>query len=111
VSSELEPTAAATEATRRAIAAASERLPMHDSQDFVDADRGFIASSDERQARAADGRVVWDLDAYHFLAGPAPETAHPSLWRQGQLCAKDGLYEVVPGIYQVRELLDGTTGE
>ena len=45
---------------------------------------------------------MWDLDAYAFLDGPAPDTANPSLWRQGQLCTKDGLYEVVPGIYQVR---------
>ena len=27
---------------------------------------------------------------------------HPSLWRQSTLAAKQGLYEVVPGIYQVR---------
>ena len=27
---------------------------------------------------------------------------HPSLWRQSQLAAKQGLYEVVEGIYQVR---------
>ena len=80
----------ATEATRRAIAAAAERLPMHDTQDFVDADRGFIATSEERQVRASDGRVVWDLDSYGFLDGPAPDTANPSLWRQGQLCAKNG---------------------
>lgn len=29
---------------------------------------------------------------------------HPSLWRQSTLAAKHGLYEVVPGIYQVRGL-------
>ena len=75
---------------------------MHDTRDFADADRGFVATSAERPIRAEDGRVVWDLDAYAFLDGPAPDTASPSLWRQGQLCAKDGLYEVVPGIYQVR---------
>ena len=28
---------------------------------------------------------MWDLDAYRFLDGPAPDTANPSLWRQGQL--------------------------
>ena len=94
--------ARATDATRRALAAASERLPMHDRQDFADAERGFIGRSEERQIRAADARVVWDLDAYGFLDGSAPDTANPSLWRQGQLLVKDGLYEVVPGIYQVR---------
>jgi alkyl sulfatase BDS1-like metallo-beta-lactamase superfamily hydrolase len=92
----------ASEATRRALAAASERLPMHDRQDFADAERGFVGRSEQRQIKAADGRVVWDLDAYGFLDGSAPDTANPSLWRQSQLLAKDGLYEVVPGIYQVR---------
>lgn len=75
---------------------------MGDTQDFLDADRGFIARRVDRQVRAADGRVVWDLDAYAFLDGPAPDTANPSLWRQGQLVCRDGLFEVVPGIYQVR---------
>ena len=27
---------------------------------------------------------------------------HPSLWRQAQLCATQGLFEVTEGIYQVR---------
>ena len=40
--------------------------------------------------------MVWDLDAYRFLDGSAPDTANPSLWRQSQLVAKDGLFEVVP---------------
>ena len=94
--------ARATDATRAALAAVSERLPMQDRQDFADADRGLVGRSEERQIKAADGRVVWDLDAYRFLDGSAPDTANPSLWRQSQLVAKDGLYEVVPGIYQVR---------
>ncbi|MFZ0325048.1 MAG: alkyl sulfatase dimerization domain-containing protein [Actinomycetes bacterium] len=92
----------ATEATRLGLTATTEHLPFHDTQDFLDADRGFIARSAERQVRADDGRVVWDLDAYEFLDGDCPDTANPSLWRQGQLLVKDGLYEVVPGIYQVR---------
>ena len=47
---------------------------------------------------------MWDNDAYAFLDDECPDTAHPSLWRQGQLCAKQGLYEVTDGIYQVRGL-------
>ncbi len=49
--------------------------------------------------------------------GEAPATVHPSLWRQSQLVAKQGLYEVVEGIYQVRGLdlsnitfVEGDTG-
>lgn len=98
----MSPESRATDATRRRLAATAEQLPMHDTQDFADADRGFIARSEQRQIISDSGQVVWDLDAYAFLSGPAPDTANPSLWRQSQLCAKDGLYEVVPGIYQVR---------
>jgi alkyl sulfatase BDS1-like metallo-beta-lactamase superfamily hydrolase len=92
----------ATDATRRVLAAGAERLPVQDRRDFTDAERGFVGRSEQRQITAADGRVVWDLDAYRFLDGAAPDTANPSLWRQSQLVAKDGLFEVVPGIYQVR---------
>ncbi|GAB3025955.1 hydrolase [Mycobacterium bourgelatii] len=67
--------------------------------------------------KAADGRVVWDNDVYSFLDGPAPTSVHPSLWRQSTLAAKQGLYEVVPGIYQVRgfdlsniTFIEGDTG-
>ena len=77
-------------------------LPLHDTRDFDDADRGFIAALSPCVIKAADGRVVWDNDAYSFLGGSAPASVHPSLWRQSTLAAKQGLYEVVPGIYQVR---------
>ena len=77
-------------------------LPFDDVTDFSDADRGFIAALSPCVIKSADGRVVWDNDAYSFLSGPAPTSVHPSLWRQSTLAAKQGLYEVVPGIYQVR---------
>lgn len=79
-------------------------LPFSDDADFRDADRGFIAALSPCVVRGADGRVVFDNDAYAFLDGPAPTSVHPSLWRQSTLAAKHGLYEVVPGIYQVRGL-------
>ena len=92
-------------------------LPFGDTTDFDDADRGFLGRLDPCVVRAADGRVVWDNDAYDFLTGTAPTSVHPSLWRQSQLAAKQGLYEVVPGIYQVRGLdlsnisfIEGDTG-
>ena len=77
-------------------------LPFGDTRDFEDADRGFIAAQQPCVIKAADGRVVWDNDVYAFLTGDAPATVHPSLWRQSELVAKQGLYEVVEGIYQVR---------
>jgi len=92
-------------------------LPFADTADFADADRGFIAALDPCVITAADGRVVWDNDAYAFLRDDAPPSVHPSLWRQSTLAAKQGLYEVVEGIYQVRGLdlsnitfIEGDTG-
>ncbi|MFD9210564.1 alkyl/aryl-sulfatase [Streptomyces sioyaensis] len=79
-------------------------LAWDDEQDFADADRGFVARLDPCLVRDAEGRVVWDNDAYAFLGDDCPPTAHPSLWRQSRLVARQGLYEVVPGIYQVRGL-------
>jgi len=77
-------------------------LPFDDTQDFEDANRGFIGRLEPCVIRAADGRVVWDNDSYAFLDGPAPDTVNPSLWRQSQLNAIQGLFKVVPGIYQGR---------
>ncbi|WP_072690215.1 alkyl/aryl-sulfatase [Rhodococcus marinonascens] len=75
-----------------------------DITDFEDANRGFVDRLDPCTVTDEDGRVVWDMQEYSFLAGDCPDTADPSLWRQSQLCAKDGLYEVTEGIYQVRGL-------
>jgi alkyl sulfatase BDS1-like metallo-beta-lactamase superfamily hydrolase len=77
-------------------------LPLDDTADFADADRGLIASLRPCVIKSADGRVVWDNDAYSFVSGDAPSSVHPSLWRQSMLAVKQGLYEVVEGIYQVR---------
>ncbi|MCX8564106.1 MBL fold metallo-hydrolase [Mycolicibacterium mucogenicum] len=107
------PTAAIAAANRAHVAL----LPFGDTRDFEDADHGFIAALEPGIVTAGDGRVVWDNDSYNFLNGDAPDSVHPSLWRQSQLCAKQGLYEVVPGIYQVRGLdlsnisfIEGDTG-
>lgn len=92
-------------------------LPYGDTADDQNAGRGFIAALDPGVVHAPDGRVVWDSEQYGFLAGDAPASVHPSLWRQSGLVAKQGLFEVVPGIYQVRGLdlsnitfVEGDTG-
>ncbi|MBG6226117.1 alkyl sulfatase BDS1-like metallo-beta-lactamase superfamily hydrolase [Arthrobacter sp. CAN_A2] len=77
-------------------------LPFKDRRDFTNAQRGFMGRREPGAIHAADGAVVWDNDSYAFLSGDAPATVHPSLWRQSQLNAMQGLYEVVEGIYQVR---------
>ena len=90
---------------------------LDDHSDFEDADRGFIAALDPPVITNAQGNRVWDLEAYAFLHDECPPTANPSLWRQGQLCEKHGLYEVTDGIYQVRgydisnmTIVEGDTG-
>ncbi|MDV9192852.1 alkyl sulfatase dimerization domain-containing protein [Streptomyces sp. SR27] len=83
----------------------SDTLPsFEDTTDFENADRGFLGALVPGVITAADGRTIWDNDAYGFLKAECPGTAHPSLWRQGRLCARQGLYEVTEGIYQVRGL-------
>jgi alkyl sulfatase BDS1-like metallo-beta-lactamase superfamily hydrolase len=85
-------------------ARALSTLPFDDTQDVDDADRGFLGTIDPPVVRDATGRVVWDAASFDFVTGDAPESVHPSLWRQSGLVRRHGLYEVVPGIYQVRGL-------
>ncbi|MFI6829051.1 alkyl/aryl-sulfatase [Kribbella sp. NPDC050241] len=82
--------------------AALETLPMSDTADFDATSRGRIDELSPGVVRAVGGEVVWDNDSYAFLEGDAPDTVHPSLWRQSQLVARQGLFEVVEGIYQAR---------
>ncbi|MDJ0857980.1 MAG: alkyl sulfatase dimerization domain-containing protein [Dinoroseobacter sp.] len=92
----------ASDATIAANNALREYLPFEDQRDFENATRGFIATIEDPEIRGAAGNLVIDLSFYDFIDGDAPDTANPSLWRQSQLNALHGLYEVTEGIYQVR---------
>jgi len=94
--------AEATTSTKEAREKILKELPFSNKQDFEFADRGFIATREERQIKDESGRIVFDLASYDFLKGEAPESANPSLWRQAQLIAKNGLFKVAERIYQVR---------
>ncbi len=86
---------AAAPGVRAEYDAALRDLPFADQQDFVDARRGFIATLPAAQ----------DTRNYGFLSNETPpDTVHPSLWRLARLNAIHGLFEVVPGVYQVRGL-------
>ena len=95
-----------------------DALPFADRQDFEDAARGFIATLPEVEITNAQGRVVWSLRDYGFLAAEeAPSTVNPSLWRQARLNLHSGLFHVADGIYQIRgfdisnmTLLEGERG-
>ena len=73
-----------------------------DTADFEDANRGFIAALEPCIIKNEEGRIVWNNEEYNFLKNPCPPTVIPSLWRQAQLCAKQGLFQVTEGIYQIR---------
>ncbi len=94
----------ATETVSDANTRARSDLPFGDTRDLADADRGFIAALDPPVIPGPDGNPVWDCDEFGFLAEDCPTTANPSLWRQSELCARQGLFEVVERIYQVRGL-------
>ncbi len=86
--------------------------------DFDNASRGFLGTLEPGIIKTQAGRVAWDIDGYAFLREEkCPDTVHPKLWRQSQLTAKHGLFEIVDGIYQVRgfdlsnmTLVEGRTG-
>ena len=108
----------ATQATREANRRVSSTLPFNNRDDFEASKRGFIASLPDAMIQGADGQPVWDLGPYHFLdSQDVPASVHPSLWRQAQLNAIHGLFQVTDRIYQVRgfdlsnmTIIQGDTG-
>jgi len=85
-------------------AAVLKQLPFSDRTDFESISKGLIAPF-KGQIKDASGKVIWDVQAYDFLAkDQAPESVNPSLWRLAQLNAHAGLFEVSPKLYQVRGL-------
>ena len=93
------PATAATLAAQRAAAAA---LPQDDARDATFARQGFLGTRADPLIKAADGRPVWNLAAYDFVAGAAPETVNPSLWRHIGILRQHGLFQVADGVWQVR---------
>src|SRR5215472_15010894 len=93
-------------------------LPFSDTRDFEEAARGFLGTIEHARIMHPSGRTVWSLEPYGFLSSEeAPPTVNPSLWRQSRLNMQHGLFEVVPGVYQVRgldianmTLIEGDTG-
>ncbi|MFI7413841.1 alkyl/aryl-sulfatase [Streptomyces sp. NPDC049627] len=95
----------------------ASELDWDDRTDLENATRGLVGRLDPCIIRDATGSVVWDNERWSFLEQDCPQTAHPSLWRQARLNALDGLFEVVPGVYQIRgfdisnmTLVEGDTG-
>ena len=79
-----------------------ETLDFSDRREFANAERGWLDNAEGRIIDGDDNRSAWDLQSYGDLNRDAPDTVNPSLWRNTQLNAKAGLFEVCDGIYQVR---------
>ena len=78
-------------------------LPFSDKRDFDEEKKGFLAAPDSWTIKGEKGNVVWDMERYKFfLSGKYFDSIHPSLKRQSTLNMNFGLYEVIPGFYQVR---------
>ncbi|WP_170439468.1 alkyl/aryl-sulfatase [Ruegeria arenilitoris] len=94
---------APTEHTLKILADAREALPFSDTRDFDEQARGFIAQMPEDTIMADAGNVAWDMASFRFFDEDKDwPSIHPSLQRISRLNQNYGLYEVVPGIYQVR---------
>ena len=80
-------------------------LPFADTRDFDENNKGLIAPMKDLQIMADAGHVAWDMEQYQFIDQQEEfDSIHPSLHRIAKLNNNYGLYEVVPGIYQVRGL-------
>ncbi|MCB2065355.1 MAG: MBL fold metallo-hydrolase [Erythrobacter sp.] len=109
---------APTAHTLEVYASAGEHLDWNDERDFAAAERGLIARYPDTRLVADDGHVVWAFPDYQAMRhAPPPEGVHPVLWRQARLNAANGLFEVVPGVYQLRgfdlanmTIVEGDTG-
>lgn len=82
------------------------KLDFDDRRDYELIERGFIATWDEDTIKDADGKVVWNFKSRDLFNNhedvDAPAEVNPSLWRQGKLLNKHGLFKLTDGVYQVR---------
>ena len=93
----------ATAATRQAQEAARAQMPDGLQRAGEDARRGLIESIGDAVINGPEGRPIWSMRPYGFLArDDAPDTVHPALWQSARLNAIGGLFKVTDRVYQVR---------
>jgi len=77
-------------------------ISFDDPGDTDRATRGLVAQHPTGRITVGD-HVVYDVADHTFVTeGDAPDTVHPSLWRQAGLNYNHGLFEVADGVWQVR---------
>ncbi len=93
----------ATAATRQLQQGARAQRPEGLPQAFEDARRGLIEAIGDAVVIGPEGRPIWSMRPYGFLArDEAPDTVHPALWQHARLNAIGGLFKVTDRVYQVR---------
>ena len=89
--------------TVEAMKLSSANLPFADTRDFEELKKGFIAPMPDLIIKADAGHVAVDMERFQFLNEDREfDSIHPSMLRIARLNNNYGLYEVIPGIYQVR---------
>lgn len=97
--------------------------------EFEDAQRGYVAGTaltDTIWYSKELNMPAWNMPAYSFIQGQAPQTVHPTLWTMEKLNNINGLFQVLPKVekggkdgvvYQVRSydlstmsIIKGKTG-
>jgi len=104
----------ASDHTKAMHAEAVADLGRLDPDDYERASRGLLATNADDVIDGPFG-PAWTTSRHDFVrpadttaTGPdadwpdAPDTVHPSLWRQAQLNSHHGLFEVDEGLWQVR---------
>jgi len=94
----------ATAYTAEVNSAVYSMLDFADTSEYDNAVRGLIDAPEVLELTDAEGNVIWSQAAYSFLDDykQAPDTVNPSLWENTRNNHAYGLFEVCPGIYQVR---------
>jgi alkyl sulfatase BDS1-like metallo-beta-lactamase superfamily hydrolase len=92
-----------SEFTKEILRKAKATLPFGDKRDFEEQRKGFIAPMKDLKIMDDDGGVVWNMEQFQFIDQQDEfDSVHPSMHRIARLNMNYGLYEVIPGIYQVR---------
>jgi alkyl sulfatase BDS1-like metallo-beta-lactamase superfamily hydrolase len=98
----------ATQFTKDANMKMKQGLDWNNKDDFENAKRGLIAQIPyPGKIVGPKNTTVWDLSTYDFITSnntldDAPDTVNPSLWRNAKLNMQHGLFELAPGLYQLR---------
>lgn len=76
----------------------------NNEEDFDFASRGFLATDDPLIIPSDyPNFTTWNMEEFSFLDNETcPDTVNPLLYRHARVNKINGLFEVAPGIYQVR---------